>query len=235
MCDPVSIGLGVLSAGLGIMQANAQYQAAQEQVAFQNQVARQQYEVNMMNAEFARTSEAQKEQVRQQQIEQNETIARAAEAEKISQARQQYIEKQLQTAQDKREADLEARRARGALLASGRTGNVMQTLLADVDRQAGRFDFYSDRNLAFAGTRAQQEGRAATVERINRVSSIQPYMQQTILDPFEPVYQRAPSSTPYVLQGAGAVIGGAQTGLGIEGSINQAGFQWDSKQGKYIR
>jgi hypothetical protein len=227
MCGPVGIALGVVSAGLGIMQAQAQYRAAQEQVRYNNQVARQQYEVSKMNAEFARTSEAQKAAARQQQIEQNESLARAAEAEKISQARQQYVEKQL------READLEARRARGALLASGRTGNVMQTLLADVDRQAGRFDFYSDRNLAFAGTRAQQQGRAATIERINRVSSIQPYMQQTILDPFEPVYQRAPSSTPYVLQGAGAVIGGAQTGLGIEGSINQAGFVW--KDGGYRR
>lgn len=235
MCGPVGIALGVVSAGLGIMQAQAQYQAAQEQVRYNNQVARQQYEVNVMNAEFARQSEAQKVAARQQQIEQNTALARAAEAEKISQARQQYIEKQLQTAQDKREADLEARRARGALLASGRTGNVMQTLLADVDRQAGRFDYYSDRNLAFAGTRAQQEGRAATIERINRVSSIQPYMPQEILDPFEPVYQRAPSSTPYVLQGAGAVIGGAQTGLGIEGSINQAGFKWDGEKGRYVR
>ena len=106
MCGPVGIALGVVSAGLGIMQAQAQYQAAQEQVRYNNQVARQQYEVNMMNAEFARQSEAQKAAARQQQIEQNEALARAAEAEKISQARQQYIEKQLQTAQDKREAGI---------------------------------------------------------------------------------------------------------------------------------
>ena len=38
MCGPVGIALGVVSAGLGIMQAQAQYQAAQEQVRYKTKL-----------------------------------------------------------------------------------------------------------------------------------------------------------------------------------------------------
>jgi hypothetical protein len=232
MCDPVSIGLGVLSAGLGIMQARAAADARRQQVDYQNTVTRRQYEVDVLRADLARDAEQEKKEVRDRQIERNEMLARAAEARKLTAARLAYKDKQLQTAKQKREAALEAQRAKGSLLAAGRQGAVVQTLVADVNRQLGQFNFFSDRNLAFAGTKAQQIGRDAAIERIGRIFSISPYTPRTVLDPYEPVYQSDPGGATFMDYG-NAVFGGVQTGLGIGGQINNAGFEY--KDGGYRR
>ena len=44
MCDPVSIGLGAVSAVGGVMQAQGQHNAQQAAVNRQNQIAQQQYQ-----------------------------------------------------------------------------------------------------------------------------------------------------------------------------------------------
>ena len=57
MCEPVSITLGILSAGLGIGQAVAGAQAAQQQVNFANAQARQGFQFQQMQASSARNFE----------------------------------------------------------------------------------------------------------------------------------------------------------------------------------
>ena len=233
MCDPVSITLGVISAGLGIAQAQAQYQAQRQAVAHQNRVAEQQFQYSKVSAQASRDSEAQKALARNQQMQQNEELARIEEANKFRQVNLAYMEQQQATAQQKRGAALEAAEQRGTVLASGRVGNVIDSLLADVDRERAQFDYYSDTNLAFVGRSSDQQKRTAVITRANRVASITPYIEQTVLDPIEPIKRAAPSSTPYILSGAQSVIGGVGTGISVAGGIEKAGFEW--KGGKYIR
>ncbi len=233
MCDPVSITLGVVSAGLGIAQASAQYQAQRQAVAYQNRVAEQQFQYSKLSAQASRDNEAQKALARNQQMQQNEELARMVEASNIRQVNLAYMEQQQATAQQKRGAALEAAEQRGTVLASGRVGNVIDSLLADVDRERAQFDYYSDTNLAFVGRSSDQQKRTAAITRANRVASVTPYIEQTVLDPIEPIKRAAPSSTPYILSGVNSAIGGVSTGLGVAGGIKDAGFEW--KGGKYIR
>lgn len=233
MCDPVSITLGVVSAGLGIAQAQAQYQAQRQQIEYQNRVAEQQFQYSKLQAQASRDSEAQKALAREEQMRQNEELARMVEANNIRQINLAYMEQQQATAQQKRGAALEAAEQRGAVLASGRVGNVIDSLLADVDRERAQFDFYSDTNLAFVGRQSAEQKRGAAATRASRVASVTPYIEQTVLDPIEPIKREAPSSTPYVLAGVSSAIGGVSTGLGVAGGIRDAGFKWEG--GKYTR
>jgi hypothetical protein len=50
MCGPVSITIGVISAGLGIGQAVTGAQAAQQQVSFANAQAQQGFQFQQMQA-----------------------------------------------------------------------------------------------------------------------------------------------------------------------------------------
>jgi hypothetical protein len=106
-------------------------------------------------------------------------------------------------------------------------------LLADVDRERAQFDFYSDRSLAFVGRQSAEQKRAQAATRAGRVASVTPYIEQTVLDPIEPIKREMPSSTPYVLAGVSSAIGGVSTGLSVAGGIRDAGFKWEG--GRYIR
>ena len=233
MCSPVPIVLGIISAGLGVAQAQAQYQAQRQAIDHQNRVAEQQFQYSKLQAQASRQSEAQKALAREQQMQQTEELARTVEANKIRQVNLAYMERQQAQAQQKRGAALEAAEQRGAILASGRVGNVIDSLLADVDRERAQFDFYSDTNLAFFGRQSDEKKRGAAAERAARVASVTPYIEQTVLDPIEPIKRAAPSSTPYVLAGVSSVIGGVSTGLGVEAGIKDAGFEW--RDGGYRR
>ncbi len=233
MCNPVPIVLGVISAGLGIAQANAQYQAQKQAINHQNRVAEQQFQHSKLVAQAGRDNEAQKALAREQQMQQTEELARLAEAGTIRQVNLAYMERQQAKAQEQRGASLEAAEQRGAILASGRVGNVIDSLLADIDRDRAQYDFYSDRNFAFFGRQSGEQKRAAAITRASRVASVTPYIEQTILDPIEPIKRSAPSSTPYLLQGAQAIVGGVSTGISVAAGIEQAGYKWEG--GKYIR
>ena len=233
MCSPVPIVLGIISAGLGVAQAQAQYQAQRQAIDYQNRVAEQQFQYSKLQAQASRQSEAQKALAREQQMQQTEELARTVEANKIRQVNLAYMERQQAQAQQKRGAALEAAEQRGAILASGRVGNVIDSLLADVDRERAQFDFYSDTNLAFFGRQSDEQKRGAAAERAARVASVTPYIEQTVLDPIEPIKRAAPSSTPYVLAGVSSVIGGVSTGLSVEAGIKDAGFTW--RNGGYER
>ena len=78
MCEPVSIVMGVMSAGLQIMQQQAATRAQNAQIEFQNQAAEQEFQYNTLQAQAARTGEAQQKQLQEDVIAQNFDLANMA-------------------------------------------------------------------------------------------------------------------------------------------------------------
>ena len=73
MCGAVaaSVVMGVMSAGLGIMQQQAATRAQNAQIEFQNLQAEQEYEYNVLRTTAQRTTEDQKELLQEDLINQN--------------------------------------------------------------------------------------------------------------------------------------------------------------------
>ena len=78
MCEPVSIIMGVMSAGLQIMQQQAATRAQNAQIEFQNMQAEQEFQYNTLQAQSARTGEAQQKQLQEDVIAQNFDLANMA-------------------------------------------------------------------------------------------------------------------------------------------------------------
>ena len=235
MCDPlgVSIALGVTTAGLGIAQGVASYQQAQTNVETANAQAEQAYRFQQIQAGSARAFEQLRAQQQEAIMEQNRYLADRAYENDISQLNLRLMQEQEAAAQKQREAALAAQRGAGEIRSTGRLGLTVDNLLADYNRQQAAFDYATERNLAFTTAQVQQQKLGAAAERGSRLASQQPYLQQPVIDPIEPIYQSAPSATPYILQGASATLSGVSAGMSTAGSMKNAGFQW--KGGKYIR
>lgn len=220
MCDAgVSIALGIMSAGLGIAQGVAGYQQAQINTAQQNDQAEQAFRFQQMQASSARGFEQLKQQQQASVMEQNRLLADTAYANDIAQLNLRLMQEQEASAQQQRKAALSAQEARGEVRATGRLGSSVDALIADYYRQQAAFDFATERNLAFTTAQTQQQKVGAAATRGSRLASQQPYLTQPILDPLEPIYAPAPSSVPYLLQGAAAVAGGVQTGISTYGQL----------------
>lgn len=233
MCDPVSITLGVVSAGLGVAQSYASYQQAQQNVAYQNAVAEQNYQFQVMQASSARGFEQIRKQQQDLVMEQNRLMADRAYEDEISQLNLRLMQEQAAASQKQQEAAKQGLQARGEVVASGRVGNTIDNLVADYYRQQAAFDYATSQNLAFTGQQVQEQKRSSAATRGSRIASQQPYIMQPVLDPIEPIKQAEPSSTPFILSGISGAIGGVNTGFGTASSINKAGFVW--KGGKYQR
>jgi len=80
MCDAVtaSVVMGIMSAGLGIMEQQAATRARNAQIEYQNQVQEQEYQYNLGQADAARTNEAQQKQLQEDVIAQNFDLANMA-------------------------------------------------------------------------------------------------------------------------------------------------------------
>lgn len=221
MCEPVSITLGVLTAGLGIAQSVASYQQAQANVTTANAQAQQSYRFQQIQAGSARSFENLKAQQQSAIMEQNRFLADRAYENDISQLNLRLLQEQEAAAQKQREAGLAAQRGMGEIRATGRLGATVDNLIADYYRQQAVFDYASERNLAFTTAQTQQQKMGAAAQRGSRLASQQPYLEQPVIDPIEPIYQAAPSATPYILQGASAVLSGVGTGLSTAGSIGK--------------
>ena len=215
MCDPVSIGFAVVSAGLGIGQQFAAYQQAQQETAYMNAQAQQNYEFAMLQTSAANIYENQKAMMQDTLNQQNKDLADLAFANDIGQLNLRIMQEQEAAGEKKREAGREFLRAKGEVNASGRIGNTVDNLIADYYRQQAMFDFATDRNLAFATNQSQQEKRGAAATYASRLASNQPYLKQVNLDPIKPIERPGPSALPYVLGGAGAVMGGISSGMGM--------------------
>ena len=233
MCDPVSITLGVISAGLGIGQAVTGAQAAQQQVSFANAQARQGFQFQQMQASSTRNFEQMRANQQEELMRINRLMADNAYANDIGALNARLMQEQAAASQEQQKGAIAGTKARGEIIASGRLGNTVDNLVADFYRQQAQFDYATSQNLAFTGTQIQLQKQGVAAERGSRIASQQPYLQQPVLDPLEPIYQSKPSMTPFLLQGASAAIGGVQTGMSTASSINKAGYTW--KGGKYTR
>ena len=233
MCDPVSITLGVVSAGLGIGQSVASYQQAQQNVAYQNAVAEQNYQFQAMQANSVRGFEQIKKQQQDMVMEQNRYFADKAYEDEISQLNLRLMQEQQASAQKQQESAKAGLQARGEVVASGRVGNTIDNLIADYYRQQASYDYATNQNLAFTGQQIQQQKVASQATRGSRIASQQAYIPQPVLDPIQQIMQAKPSALPYALSGASSVIGGVSTGFSTSNSIHNAGYTWQN--GKYVR
>jgi len=223
MCGPAApaIILGVASAGLGIGQAVAGAQAAQDQVAFANAQAQQGFAYQQMQASSARNFEQLKANQQEEMMRINRMLADNSYSDEISQLNLRLQQEQAASSQEQQKGAIAGLKARGEIAASGRLGNTVDNLVADVYRQQAQFDFATSQNLAFTGDQIQQQKRGVAAQRGSRIASQQAYIKQPVLDPMEPMYQKSPSMLPFILQGAGAVVSGVSTGISTSASINK--------------
>jgi hypothetical protein len=219
MCEPTII-LGAVGAALSIGGTVASYSQAKQDTAFANAQAQQAYQFQTMQVSAARNFEQMRADQQEALIQQNRMLAEKAYGDELSQLNLRLMQEQDAAAQRKQDANKQTMQARGEIQSSGRLGNTIDNLIADVYRQQAAFDFATDRNLAFAGTQTQQEKRGAAGRYASRLGSQQPYIKQPHLDPMKPMMRSNPSALPYLLQGAsGAISGftsGYQTGKGIQ-------------------
>jgi hypothetical protein len=233
MCEPVSIVMGIVSAGLGIGQAVAGAQAAQQQVAFANAQARQGFQFQQMQASSARNFEQLKAGQQEGLMQINRLMADNAYANDIAALNARLMQETAAASQEAQKGAIAGTKARGEIIASGRLGNTVDNLVADFRRQQAQFDYATSQNLAFTGQQIQLQKRGVAAERGSRIASQQPYIKQPVLDPLEPIYQSKPSMTPFILQGISGAVSGVGTGMSTASSINKAGYTWEG--GKYTR
>ena len=222
MCGPIPIVMGVLSAGLSIMQQNAATRAQNAQIEFENQVAQQEYEYNTLQAQSSRTSEAQQKQLQDDVIAQNFFLANEAYSSDIAALKLRMMQENAAAGAEKRKGSLAALQAKGEIVAAGRVGNSIQNLIADVQRQQAAFDYATDKNLAFVGKQSQEQKRGAGIDRASRIASQQPYLERTILDPMKPI-KRSKVKGPGFLGVLNAGLSGAQAGFTTSSGIAAGG------------
>ena len=229
MCGPIPIVLGVLSAGLSIMQQQAATRAQNAQIDFENMQAQQQYEYSVLQTQANRTGEEQQKQLQEDLIEQNTFLANEAYENDIAQLNLQLQQEQAAAGQAKREAQKEFLKGRGEIIADGRVGNTVNNLIADWRRQQAQFDYITNRNLAFTGQQIQQQKKGAGADRASRIASQQPYLERTFLDPLQPM-MRGHVKGPGFLGILNAGLSGAQAGFSASSGINASGGnvgQWN--------
>ena len=229
MCGPIPIVMGVLSAGLSIMQQNAATRAQNAQIEFENQIAQQEYEYNTLQAQSSRTNEAQQKQLQDDVIAQNFDLANMAYESDIAALNLRLMQERAAAGAEKRKTSLAALQAKGEIVAAGRVGNSIQNLIADVQRQQAAFDYATDKNLAFTGKQLKEQKRGAGVERASRIASQQPYLERTILDPMKPI-KRSKVKGPGMLGVLNAGLSGAQAGFTASSGIKAGGGnvgQWN--------
>lgn len=210
-----AVASGVLSAGLGIGQAVVGAQAARQQVDFANAQAQQGFQFQQMQASAARNFEQMKANQQDELMRINRLMADNAYANDIATLNARLMQEQAAASQERQKGAIAGTKARGEIIASGRLGNTVDNLVADFYRQQAQFDYATSQNLAFTGTQIQLQKRGVAAERGSRIASQQPYIQQPVLDPLEPIYQSKPSSLPFILQAGSSVLGGINTGMSM--------------------
>ncbi len=212
-----------MSAGLQIMQQQAATRAQNAQIEFQNQAAEQEFQYNTLQAQSARTNEAQQKQLQEDVIAQNFDLANMAYESDIAALNLRLMQEQAAAGAEKRKTSLAALQAKGEVVAAGRVGNSIQNLIADVQRQQAAFDYATDKNLAFTGKQLKEQKRGAGVERASRIASQQPYLERTILDPMKPI-KRGKVKGPGMIGFLSAGLSGVSTGFSTYSGMKEAGF-----------
>lgn len=207
MCDAVvGVGLSVLSGGLSIGGSIAGQQEAENQTRQVNAQRDRDYRDQQEQAAIARQYEQMKYMQQEAVMQQTRFFADNAYADDIAQLNSRFMQDQEATAQAKQKANIENIQAKGSVAAAGRTGNSIDALVRDYDRQQLQFDYVTDRNTAFAKDQLQETKRGSAATRGSRIASQQPYMKQLISDPTAPIKQQMPSRAGMYLDIGGAVL-----------------------------
>ena len=223
MCAP-PIVIGIFAAGLGFIQHQNQMAAQNRAIEIQNQNARAQFDVDKLQVEANRFREQQQFQSTELANETSEFLANRAAEKEISSINIQVAQAQEEAAIKKREKKLETVRAKGEILATGKGGLNIVNLLADVDSQFAQYDWGSNRNLAFVGYQAATDKESANIRRASRLAQLNPYIQQTYIDPARPIDQpKMRSNTGLALLSAG--LQGASAGMSWASSLESMGMK----------
>ena len=212
-----------MSAGLQIMQQQAATRAQNAAIEFENMQAEQEYQYNTLQAQSARTNEAQQKQLQDDVIAQNFFLANEAYESDIAALNLRMMQEQAAAGAEKRKGSLAALQAKGEIVAAGRVGNSIQNLIADVQRQQAAYDYATDLNLAFTGKQLQEQKRGAGVQRASRIASQQPYLERMYLDPLEPM-KREHVKGPGLLGALSAGLSGVSTGFNTYSGMKGAGL-----------
>tara|TARA_R100000152_G_scaffold19921_1_gene12605 strand:+ start:50 stop:985 length:936 start_codon:yes stop_codon:yes gene_type:complete len=223
MCAP-PIVIGIISAGLGFIQNQQMIAAQNRAIEVQNQNARAQFEVDKLQVEANRFREQQQFQSTELANQTSEFLANRAAEKEISSINIQVAQAQEEAAIKKREKKLETTRAKGEILATGKGGLNVVNLLADVDSQFAQYDWGSNRNLAFVGYQAATDKESANIRRASRLAQLNPYIQQTYIDPVKPIDQpKVPRNTGLALLSAG--LQGASAAMSWSSGLASMGYQ----------
>ena len=185
------------------------YQMAEQQRQYQYELAvnQQNFEYQQAQVEASRAFEQQRERQQKSVMELNSELAGIAYGNDLRLLDLRFMQEEEAAAQSKLKAQKEIAQERATVRASGRTGNVVDNLLADYSRQLAQFDYAANRNLAFASTDLQEQKRGSQATYAARKASEQPYIKQPFVDPIKgralapsggvaPVYGVAPVRTP---------------------------------------
>ena len=222
MCAP-PIVIGIISAGLGFIQNQQMIAAQNRAIEVQNQNQRAQFEVDKLQVQANRFREQQQYQSTELANDTSEFLANRAAEKEISSINIQVAQAQEEAALKKREKKLETVRAKGEILATGKGGLNVVNLLADVDSQFAQYDWGSNRNLAFVGYQAATDKESANIRRASRLATLNPYIQQTYIDPVKPIDQpKVPKNTGLALLSAG--LQGASAGMSWASGLESMGY-----------
>ena len=240
MCEPISIITGAVSAVGGVMQAQAQHQAAQAAAARQNQINELNYQ-NKLNIaahkdklsgqkfkrELEANAAAHSALMRQKQLNQ-------MEATRASVAAQQALkEKGTEIAFKGQEALTKKIQAQGQILASGQqSGQSLLLTLMDTERQLGFEEAQlnasmQDANVAYG---IQQYGinldkYTADVNALNKLPA-KPAAPSASFAPVKMPEVKGPSGLGLMGGVLSSVAGGVSAGVSTYGTGQEAGL-WD--------
>ena len=224
MCGPAAI-IGIGSAVLGIASQYMAYQQAKADTDFYNRQRKLEWEGATLQAQSNRSTENIRELMNDNYQGQVKALADAAyenEATGITTWQQQ---KQIETAQELSERELQSWQLRGSIESQGRIGLSVDRLKSDIKSQKGAADYLTSLNTAFSFMKGQQERKVSQASRGSRIASARDYIKTTFLDPVKPLVKPKPSFGPYALGMASSALGGFSSAYGIAGARADLGLK----------
>ena len=235
MCDPISIGLGVVQAGGGMMQAQAQHRAQQNAVARQHQIAQQQYQQELQiqqeksrsqkeahKAKLQAHAQAQNDLNKQYELNQMEAnrASAAAEAKKN--------EKHAKAAFEAEAAVSKAIQAQGQLLSTGNSGQSFLLQLEQTQRELGFATAQIEQNMYDANKVFVLEQGGIAMDQYSRDAQAYnslpaaPQAQRAPFLPYKPIKVMGPSKGALMGAMIGAAAGGVSAGFGASDAISSS-------------
>jgi len=242
MCEPISITLGVLSAGFGAASAYGAYEQQAAATAYSNAVAQQDYAnqlaiaaANDANAGLAYEAELEANAAAKSSYYAQLSLNQASANTAIAAETNKLQEKRTETSFNQQKALINTVQAQGAILSQGKTGQSEYLRILDTTRQLGFEQAQLDQSIYDANRAAglAVEGilldqTSADIAAWNGLPA-DPLSPAPSALPPEPIEQSGPSSWSLVGGIGGSVVGGVSTGLSTYGSITNNGkYIWET-------